>query len=241
MLGEVAVAPGAAGSTLVDRRHVIELELASEVMELGDADGAALDTGANLALVGDEIVQFGRAERIGPKRWRLAELWRGRRGTEWAAGAAVAGDRFVLLDPLALATVDLPAGSIGGTVEVMASGVADGDAPPVAIASVTGASVRPPSPAHLAARRSADVVQFDWVRRGRAGWRWIDGADVPLSEERESYRMAMTGSDGSVLVIDTEASEASVDRAAIAAAAAVELRQLGSLGWSPAAALALSR
>ncbi|MGK6318698.1 phage tail protein [Sphingomonas sp. DT-204] len=239
VLGEVAVPPGAAGSALVDRRHAIEAMLANEAMELGDADAAALDAGANLALVGDEIVQFGRAERIGPRRWRLTELWRGRRGTEWAAGAAVAGDRFVLLDPVTLTAIDLPAGSIGGTASVMASGVGDDDAPPVAIAPVTGASLRPPSPVHVRARRSDESLQIGWIRRSRAGWRWIDGADAPLAEESERYRVTLRNSDGSTLTIDTDAAEASIGQAAIGTAA-VEVRQLGAFGWSPAAALALS-
>ncbi|UIJ45859.1 phage tail protein [Sphingomonas cannabina] len=239
VLGDVVVAPGAAGSALIDRRHAIEVMLANEAMELGDADAAALDAGANLALVGDEIVQFGRAERIGPRRWRLTELWRGRRGTEWATGAAVAGDRFVLLEPPTLTTIDLPAGSIGGTARVMASGVADGDAPPVATVPVTGASVRPPSPVHVTVRRSEEAMRLAWVRRSRAGWRWIDGADVPLAEESERYRVTLRRGDGSTLAIDTDASEASIDRATIGTAV-VEVRQLGSFGWSPAATQALS-
>lgn len=162
-----------------------------------------------------------------------------RRGTEWAAGAAVAGDRFVLLDPLTLTTIDLPAGSIGGTARVMASGVADGDAPPVAIATVTGMSVRPPSPAHVRAYRSDEAVRLAWVRRSRAGWRWIDGADAPLAEESEHYRVTLRRSDGSVLAIDTDTSEASIDRTTNGTAI-VEVRQLGSFGWSSGAALTLS-
>ena len=30
-----------------------------------------------------------------------------------------------------------------------------------------------------------------WTRRSRAGWRWIDGVDAPLGEERERYRVTL--------------------------------------------------
>src|SRR3546814_17044540 len=98
-LGVVAVPPGAAPATLTDRHHVIEVILASAEVTLSNAGDALLDGGANLALVGDELLQFGRAEQIDATRWRLSRLWRGRRGTEAAIGTPAAGDRFGLLKP----------------------------------------------------------------------------------------------------------------------------------------------
>lgn len=62
VLGTVSLTPDtAAGSTLFDLAGRLEVELAHDGMELDDADDAALDQGANLALVGDELLQFGRA------------------------------------------------------------------------------------------------------------------------------------------------------------------------------------
>src|SRR3546814_11488239 len=60
--------------------------LAGAEVTLSNAGDALLDGGANLALVGDELLQFGRAEQIDATRWRLSRLWRGRRGTEAAIG-----------------------------------------------------------------------------------------------------------------------------------------------------------
>ena len=30
-----------------------------------------------------------------------------------------------------------------------------------------------------------------WIRRSRAGFAWIDGADAPLAEESERYRIEL--------------------------------------------------
>jgi hypothetical protein len=240
VLGWVAVAPGAAPSTLVDRRHAIEVTLAHSAMVLNDADAAALDGGANLAIVGDELVQFGRATRIGDTRWRLSELWRGRRGTEHAAGAQAVGDRFALLDPATLAHVDLPLGTLGTTVSVMASGIGDDADPPVAVAAVTGASILPPAPAHLRARMTNDGLALDWVRRSRAGWRWLDGVDAPLAEESERYRVAFETTPMSLGAIEAIEPRLALsqDRVAPGAIAAL-VRQIGAYGASGAARVTL--
>src|SRR5690606_29048449 len=115
-------------------------------------NAVALDRGANLALVGEELLQFGRAEPLGSRRWRLYDLWRGRRGSEAAIGGGVSGDRFILIEAAALAQHDLPNGQ--GDVRVMA--VAPGSAAGVECEVVrNGASLVPPSPVALRATHSA--------------------------------------------------------------------------------------
>ena len=239
-LGRIAVAAGPAPSTLIDRRHVFEVILARDDMTLGDADDVALDAGANLALVGDELVQFGRAEPIEPTRWRLSELWRGRRGTEWAAGIAGAGDRFVLLERSTLAELPLPLAALGGTMRVMATGVGDGDLPVTVDVRITGASVLPPSPAHLSTGpATATMLPLSWVRRSRAGWRWLDGIDAPLAEESESYRVAAPGADGLGRDLSIIAPAATLPLASLAGAQTIEVRQIGTFGASRPAVLTL--
>ena len=179
----------AAPSTLIDRASVIDVELHMPGAGLGDADNAALDAGANLAMVGDELIQFGRAEPIGGGRWRLSELWRGRRGTEFAIGHQQAGDRFVLVEMDAL----LPLGSLGvgagRTVHILANGIGDTSGGVECIHRVSGWSIRPPAPVHgSAASGPGDGRSLRWVRRSRAGWGWSGPIDVPIGEEQERYR-----------------------------------------------------
>ena len=228
MIGTVAAPPRAAGSALRDLVSSVEVELARTDMVLADADDAALDSGANLALVGDELLQFGEAVPIGPARWRLSRLLRGRRGTEFAAGAQQVGDRFVLIEREALVAIDLPVTAIGRQIAVMASGVGDSEGPARVDMVVTGASVLPASPVHL--RIDHDAGMLRWARRSRTGWRWIDGSDVPLSEESEAYRIDFANGAS----VETQAPALAI---ADGAALPVTVRQRGTQGLSRAATL----
>lgn len=227
-IGTVVVPPRVAGSALRDLAGMIEVELAHDAMTLADADDAGLDAGANLALVGDELLQFGRAEPIGPTRWRLSHLLRGRRGTEAAAGSQAVGDRFVLIEPETLVAIDLPPSAIGGRIAVLASGIGDSDGPARVDSPVTGASVLPPASVHLRIDREAGGLR--WARRSRAGWRWIDGGDVPLGEEHESYCIDFANG---------AAAETAALMLAIGSDVALPLsvRQRGIYGLSPRATL----
>jgi hypothetical protein len=45
--------------------------------------------------------------------------------------------------------------------------------------------------------RAADgSIAIGWVRRSRGGWDWTDGAETPLGEEREAYRVTLSGASG---------------------------------------------
>ncbi|MBO9712969.1 phage tail protein [Sphingomonas sp.] len=239
VMGHIVVAPGAARSGLADLAGSVEVELLHEGMVLGDADDAALDAGVNLAMAGEELLQFGRAEPLGGNRWRLSRLWRGRRGTEAAAGLQAEGDRFVLVEADAVAAIELAESALGGTVSVQAQGSGDSGSD-AASASVSGRSVVPPSPVHLAAERlEGGGTAVRWVRRSRIGWRWTDGADVPLGEEREAWRVTIMPEGG---VARTEAvAEPLVTLSAAdrAGACAVSVCQAGSHGLSLPAVLML--
>jgi len=227
---------GGAPTSLVDRRSVFEVVLAHAGMELGDADAAALDRGVNLAVLGDELVQFARAEPLGATRWRLSGLLRGRRGSEAAAGAQVVGDRFVLLDTASARAFDLPVSVLGREVRVIASGIGD-DAPVETRCMMRGASVVPPSAVHMRCAREADgSATVRWTRRSRAGWRWIDGVDAPLAEEIEAYRVTVTTSATS-READVSEPWITVTAAERSGSASVAVRQRGVFGESLAANL----
>jgi hypothetical protein len=225
------LAPACAG--LIDRRSVVELVLTHGAMLLADADEAALDAGANAALIGDELVQFARAEPLGGARWRISGLWRGRRGTEAAMREQGPGTRFVLIDFDALLPADLPAGAIGGLTELRAVGVGDDDPVP-ADAAIGGRSVAPPSPVHPRVAALADgSLAIGWTRRSRRGWDWRDGVDAPLSEEREAYQLVIARGDGAARVIEADAASWTYPAALLAedrsvGALALAIRQIGT-------------
>lgn len=235
--GTVETPGGMTDCTVIDRRNSIVVALAHGGMMLADADDAALDAGLNLALIGDELVQFGEAEPLGGKRWRLSGLWRGRRGTEAAAGTAVAGDRFVLIDPAVLAVRDGIAG-LGSEVAVLATAPADGEGIEV-VTRLNGASILPPAPVHLRIEKAPDgEAWLRWTRRSRSGWRWQDGIEIPLGEEAEQYRVRIIPGAGDDWVETVAAAELPLP-AGLAGPLLIEVRQIGDHGLSAPAFLTI--
>ncbi|WOK36313.1 phage tail protein [Sphingomonas sp. C3-2] len=197
-MGET-VTPLAIGTPfLFDDRNSADVALLHEEMALFDADDGQLAAGANLALIGDELIQFGRAEALGNGRYRLSHLLRGRRGSECAVADHGAGERFVRIEAETIRAIDVPVSALGTSARVLASGVGDHVAA-TAEALVTGQSVAPPMPVAITGERLAnDDIALRWTRRSRMGWRWADGIEVPLGEERELYRIVVRR-DGAVV------------------------------------------
>ena len=193
IVGTALSAPGAAGAALFDARHGLDVELLNDAMWLESRSDAALASGANLAVLGDELIQFGAATPLGDRRFRLSRLLRGRRGTEWAAGLHAPGEPFALIEAASLAPVDAPLGALGGEARVLATGLGDPEGV-LALREVRGEAMRPPSPVHLRARRLANGdLALGWVRRSRTGWVWLSGSETPLGEEAEAYRLTLAG------------------------------------------------
>jgi hypothetical protein len=246
LMGSVQVAPSGAGSALFDAAGTFEVELLGDEMWLESRSDAALAAGANLAAAGEELVQFGIAEPLGGRRFRLSRLLRGRRGTEWAAGLHVAGEPFVLLEASTLAAADAPLAAIGAEVRVQPHGLGDDAETPPAVRTFAGEALRPPSPVHLAAAAQADgALLFSWVRRSRGGWLWMSGSDTPLGEEREAYRVTIAGTGGGGRTVETSEPSfaySAADRAADGAAfpLTVKVAQLGTAAASREAVLILS-
>ena len=235
--GTVEDAGGAADPAIADRRNAIVVALAHAGMVLADADDSGLDSGLNLALIGNELIQFGSAEPMGGNRWRLSRLWRGRRGTEAATGAAMAGDRFVLIDVATLLMRDGVAG-IGADIAVLATAPADGDGVE-AETWLSGASVLSPAPVHLRAEAApGGPTLLRWTRRSRTGWRWQEGVEAPLGEEAERYRVRIVPATGAELAETVSVAELSMP-VGLAAPVRVEVRQIGDHGLSLPAILIL--
>ncbi len=178
----------AANPLLFDRAASVTVALADASAELAEASGRRLSAGANRALIGGEIVQFGRAVPLGDGRWRLECLLRGRGGTEAAVAGHVAGERFVLLDARPVAIDAAVVGSTQGAA-IVAAGLGD-EEPVVSDIALRGITPRPLSPVHPRAAWLADgSLELRWTRRARGAWLWPDGVDAPLNEQSEAYQV----------------------------------------------------
>ncbi|MBB5685816.1 phage tail protein [Sphingobium boeckii] len=223
---------------LFDDIGAVDIALAHDGMTLAEADDARLIAGANLALLGDELIQFGRAEPLGEARYRLSRLLRGRRGTETAMSSHMSGERFVLIEADALVPIDFPPSSLGGVARLMATGLGDG-APVIAMTTGIGASVRPPSPVGVTIAPHPDGgFALGWTRRSRQGWRWVDGVDAPIGEEREAYALRIVTGHGTIRIAETGAPGFHYDAAMIAEdggtgdSIALSITQTGALAVS---------
>lgn len=200
VMGRALTVLGTGPTSIFDQRNSVDVELLDAAHWLESRDDDALVNGANLAVLGTELVQFGSAVAIAPGRYRLSRLLRGRRGTEFAVPAHVAGESFALVDPSQLTPIEMPVEALGSQVSMRATGMADSDALPVEI-NVGGEALRPPSPVHLRAQRNADGgLRVTWFRRSRSGWAWLDGVDAPLGESLEHYQVKLQGTVGEVAV-----------------------------------------
>ncbi len=175
-----------ANPLLFDRTATVTVELLAADMTLTDSTVHQLAMGANRALLGDELIQFARAIPLGNGRWRLEGLLRASGGTETAMGGHAAGERFILLDGTPIALDPAKVGTASSTL-IAAAGRGD-STPVVSPIAQQGITLRPLSPVHGRAFLATDgSLDLAWTRRARGGWAWLDGVDVPLREQDETY------------------------------------------------------
>jgi hypothetical protein len=239
IIGAADTVLGAGSARLIDEVNRVEVTLLNAEMALSNADENGLDAGRNLAMLGDELIQFRTATPLGQNRYRLSGLYRGRRGTEWAMTAHVAGERFVLIERDALATITVAASA--GQIMVMAVGIGDGSAPLIETALNPGQALLPIAPAHLRGERLSDGrIRLSWVRRSRDGWRWIDSVDAPLAEETERYMLTISPNVGAVQQVEISMSPYFYNPPVGATNVSFSIVQIGTFAQSRSTMLALN-
>ena len=177
---------------LFDRRSAILVTLINPAMTLVSVDDLSLLGGANRAMVGDELIQFGIAEALGGGVWRLSRLLRARAGSEPLAVHPV-GAPFVLLDDAALTMLpdELADWAERGTATLQWTARGRTEVAEVAVPS-GAAALRPLAPVHGRVRDDgAGGRSISWVRRSRVDPGWRDAVDLPLGEGREAYRVTI--------------------------------------------------
>lgn len=146
---------------------------------------------ANVALLGDEVIQWRNASVLSSGLYELSGLLRGRRGTEWAMGTHALGERFLLLINDGLYRAPLPMTEISRTSYY--KGIPDGgnwdDAPSTPFVFRAN-SLRCFSPVQVrGARDGSGNLTVTWKRRTRWYGEWQDETDVPLFEDSENYQI----------------------------------------------------
>lgn len=215
------------------------IELVAGDLELEDTDMAGLANGANRMMIGGEAVQFACAIPLGDRRWRLRGLLRGRGGTEPEAGAGHPAQTAVVLLGDTLVPLDAAEVPALASTSIAAIGTGDSDAVIAGLANA-GLSRRPLTPVHPRLQVGTDAEwNICWTRRARGQWRWDDGVDVALIEEREAYLVGYgpTGAPFAAWSLDEpQIGFTQAQRAALLSAwgpADLWVRQVGTFGQSP--------
>jgi hypothetical protein len=173
-----------------DQVNVLDVLVQSPGLEFESRTELEVLNGANLLLVGQEIVQFADAEQLGASEWRLSNLLRGRRGTEWAVATHQVGEIVLVLDPAALTRIS-SLDEVGLARFYRAVSIGSDPSLPVAVAFINAAaSLKPYVPVHVqGSRTGGGDLSITWVRRTRYSGEWRDLIDVPLNEASEAYEV----------------------------------------------------
>lgn len=102
-MGSLISACGSHSVYYRDDVNTVDVELLRDDMELITATQEEMQNRINLALIGDELVNFSTVTQLTATTWRLGGFLRGRRGTDAVAHSI--GERFVLMDPLTITFV----------------------------------------------------------------------------------------------------------------------------------------
>lgn len=199
---------------VLDEKNSVDVLLLTEE-ELESVPLLSVLNGANLAVLGEEVLQFTTAEWLGDGKYRLSGLLRGRLGTEWAIDSHVLGERFILLNgrikQMSVAQNGIGLPRIYKPVSVgMSLGNTDAE-----VFAYGGASWRPYSPVHVTAERDDEGnAMLSWVRRARVGGGWRDNVDVPLNESAERYEVEVLSGETVVRVLSASGTSVGYSAAA---------------------------
>ncbi len=187
-IGSAITALGDGVTQMFDEQNTVDIALLGNAT-LANADALTVLNSANVAVLGNEIIQFRNAQQLSAGSYRLSGLLRGRLGTESTTASHSIGERFVLLDDTVVPLV-MPASNNGQSWTLRA--VTNGDSLTTGSEStftISAETLKPLSPVDVLAIRnvlSGDIT-LSWVRRARIDGGMRDYVDVPLMEHGELY------------------------------------------------------
>ena len=243
-LGQLAEPLAAGSRCLYDLAGAVVVALVNPAMTLESVSDSVLLGGANRAMVGGELLQFGIAELVAPGTWRLSRLLRGRAGTDHEM-THLAGEPFVLLDdPALLMLPDALGGWAEGGQATLQWAPRGGTTLTEIDVGVAGRALRPLSPVHGHIRpEGAGGATIGWVRRSRIDAGWRDDVDQPPGESREAWRIAVSppvAGAGPWESMSPTLGIGAGELAALPPGSMLEIRQMGDFALSPPLSLPLT-
>ena len=187
--------PSVADTTITDTASVLTVLVSSG--NLYSATDFELNNGANLALVGREIIQFANAMQNADGSYTLTNLRRGLKGTENAV-VHQGGETFVFLSSyLQKLALSIELNGVSRFYKVLAPGQSIEDAPAYQFAN-TDVCLKPLSGTRLAGTRAGGDLTATWARRSRVASAPLANGFLPLGETTEAYEIDVLDSFGTV-------------------------------------------
>lgn len=185
VIGELATPLGDHPQEYPDFINSCEVNILSPDEMLSGTSLPGMLNRINLAIIGDELINFSEVDEVSPNRWELKTLLRGRKGTNPVAHAA--GERFLLMSgavfiPAELSWINRPltfrAATFGRPL----------DEATVMTVTFTGQTQVERQPAYLQASRLAGNIRINWQGVGRLG----SGTHVAMGAYFNGYRVTCT-------------------------------------------------
>lgn len=210
-----------------DRTNTCRVSIYGEDRLLESSDLAGMMNRFNLALVGDEIINFANADEYTQGDWDIGFFLRGRKGTQTQAHSP--GTRFVMLSGAVFVPAELIILNREITVRATSLG-ASIDTATIVKMTFSGNSQREREPAYFSAYRVGSEIVAEWQGVGRLG----GGVNIAMGAYFVTYRVSAT--DGTTTTTrDVAAMTASIDGSVFTGPVTISVRQVNSLtGPGPA-------
>lgn len=183
-----------------DECSTVTINLSTPGASLASASALGVLNGANLCLIGKELLQFKNATLVSGTTWTLSGLLRGRFDTWQSTTGHLVGESFVLLSqstgaaaPLNIETEGTPDIGTARIYQAVTTGQAIGSGQDQTIVSKGDNLVCFPPLWLLAVESgtgSGDIL-LSWIRSNRITFQWLEGVDVPMSESSEAYTVTI--------------------------------------------------
>lgn len=168
-----------------DRINAVDVELLRSDMELLSATLTEMMNRANLAIIGDELINFGGAEQLTETTWRLSFMLRGRKGSPIVPHAI--GERFVLLATGAYTFVPAELFELGRELTFRVTSLGLSAPGTTQTFTLQGMSQTERAPAYLRAVRDGANIHVSWQGVGRLG----GGASVGMGAYFTGHRVTL--------------------------------------------------
>lgn len=226
VMGETLTPLARARAGVWDRGAGVEVELIRG--ELSSVSRDQVLNGANAMAIrhgeaGEwEVFQFAQATLVGERRYRLTELLRGQRGTDWVMPTFWPEGSIVVVLNEGVSQIERSPDEAGLPVNYRIGPAQYGYTHSTYTQQththhLVGA--RPFRPVHLTVKRDPNGdLSASWTRRTRVGGDLWNAVEVPLSESFEKYLWRLSDESGGVLEHTVDAPSMSITASDLAAA-----------------------